>query len=449
VGILRESIKALRPGRQQAVSATVPVGTEGVAQIPAYSYERFAREGYGQNELVYAAVEMLATSAAEPRLCAYRGDEKIEGHPLIDLWNGPNPYLDNYSMVASIVMYRSIAGNAYIEKVRSAAGKIVELWLPRPDRVFVVPDRQRFVRGYEYRVGAETFHWPAEDVVHVKARNPLANQSSEFYGLPPLAVLAGRVDLDNWARAFVTAFFTNAGVPAGLLNIVKSVNEQEREMIRSRYRQQYGGKDGWHRLLVIDGGQATYQPMALPLGDSGAGLGDLDEINEARILMPFGVPPSLVGTRLGQQSSSYANRVSDKELFWELTLAPLYKEIAAQLTLGFKDEYGDFDRLAFDMSDVRALSEDVDKLSVRVLDQLSRGAITREEARVKLGYPEEPDQEGTYYVPSSLIPTLSSEETPPTALPAPTPVDQAAADQSAVYQSSGSSNGTPANGRAR
>jgi HK97 family phage portal protein len=450
MGILVDSVKAILAGRGQAISATVPVGTEGVAQLPAYSYERFAREGYGQNELVYSCVEMLATSAAEPKLCAYRGDEKLDDHPLIALWNSPNPWLDRFTLGATLVMYLSIAGNAYVEKVRSGAGKLVELWTPRPDRVFVVPDARRYVAGYDYVIGADTFRWPETDIVHLKNRNPLADLSAEFYGLPPLAVLAGRVDLDNWARSFVQAFFKNAGVPAGLLNIIKNATEQEREMIRSRYQQQYGGPTGWHRLLVIDGSQATYQPMALPLGDSGAGLGDLDEINEARVCMAFGVPPSLVATRLGMQSSSYANRTSDKENFWELTLAPLYKQIAAQLTLGFREDYGDFDELRFDMDDVRALSEDVDKLSVRVLDQMTKGLITQEEARVLLGYPDKPEAEGTYYVPSSLIPT-PSDQLVPEPMPEPTPEDQAAADQSPAYADvSGTAppaNGKPANGR--
>jgi HK97 family phage portal protein len=452
MGILRASIKAILPSRGQAIAASVPVGTAGVPQMPAYSYERFSREGYGSNELVYACVEQLATSAAEPKLCAYDTDgEKIEDHPLIALWSAPNPFLDNFTMVATIVMYQAIAGNAYVEKVRSEAGKLVELWLPRPDRVFVVPSETKRIAGYDYVLGARTYRWPETDIVHLKNRNPLAGQDAEWYGLPTLAVLAGRVDLDNWARDFVRAFFQNAGVPAGLLNIVKSVTEQEREMIRSRYRQQYGGATGWHRLLVIDGGQASYQPMALPLGESGAGMGDLDEINEARICMAFGVPPSLVATRLGMQSSSYANRTSDKENFWELTLAPLYKQIAAQLTLGFRDEYRDFAYLAFDMEDVRALSEDQDKLHERARADLAAGLVTREEARAMIGLDPEPAEVGTYYIPSLLLPTRSDEETPTDQLaPEPTPAEtDAAAALEPAYGANGAATTGRGNGRAR
>jgi HK97 family phage portal protein len=354
-------------------------------------------------------------------------------------------------MAATLVMYRSIAGNAYIEKVRSGAGKIVELWLPRPDRVLVVPDRQRFVAGYDYVIGAETFRWPAADIAHVKGRNPLASDAADFYGMPPLAALAGRVDLDNWTRQFTASFFQNAGVPVGLLSITKAVTEQERKMIQDRFAQMHGGPKNWHRLMVLDGGQATYTPMAVPLGESGAGLSDLDEINEARICMAFGVPPSLVATRLGMNSSSYANRQSDKENFWELTLVPLLREIAADLTLGFRGEYPDVDHLAFDTASVRALQEDEDKLATRVIALAGAGLMTQEEARLKLGLPEKPEEaEPVYLLASNVVPTPADQLTAP-ALPEPSEEDQAEADGSDYAElapvAGRDGNGKPTNGR--
>lgn len=438
MGILTESIKALFGGAQ-SVTTTAPIGTAGVPQIQQWSYERGAREGYGLNELVYACIEARATSAAEPTLCAYRGDTKIDGHPLLDIWNNPNPYCDRFTLTATIVMHLDIGGNAYIEKVRSGAGKIVELWTPRPDRVFVVPNADGRVAGYAWRAGTAEAFLPPEDVVHVKTRHPL----DDYYGLPPLAVLAGRVDLDNWARDFVRSFFTNAGVPAGLLTVKQKLDQQEHERIKRRFREGYGGPAGWNGLMVLSGGEADYKQMGLPLGESGAGLESLDAQTEARVCMAFGIPPAILSTRLGMNASSYANQVAQMRMFWTQTLIPLYKMLGAALTRGFcrrqpdgrPAEFPDIDRLEFDLDDVAALAEDQDQLSARILDQMQKGAISWEEARVALGHPERPEgTQHTFLIPATVVPTpLADILEPAAALPEPTPQDQAAADQGGDY----------------
>jgi hypothetical protein len=37
------------------------------------------------------------------------------------------------------------------------ARKVVELWPLRPDRMWVIPDRERHIRGWEYRLGADVY----------------------------------------------------------------------------------------------------------------------------------------------------------------------------------------------------------------------------------------------------------------------------------------------------
>ena len=206
-----------------AVGALIPPWQAGTPQAapPAAggAYNRYATEGYGANEIVYACVEELATSAAEPAWAAYRrtaqGPETLPTHPVLDLLEQPNPFMSQYDLIAGIILYLQVAGNAYVEKVRSGSGRVTELWLLRPDRVRVIPDERTFIRGYEYTLGVEPRILSAADCIHVKLRHP----ADDYYGLAPLSVIAGRADTDNWAKAFTRAFFTNAGVPAGLLTL--------------------------------------------------------------------------------------------------------------------------------------------------------------------------------------------------------------------------------------
>lgn len=445
MGILTDAFSMLGsvlPERKTAVGAAIQTWEAGTPQQQKESYYRYALEGYSRNELVFACVEELSTSAAEPRLAAVKktakGEaEQIHDHPVLELFERPNPFMSRYSLIASIIMYRAVAGNAYLEKVRSAAGKVVELWPLRPDRMWVIPDPVRHIRGWEYKLGADTFTLSADDVIHTKTRNPL----DDWYGLPPLAVVAQRVDTDNFMRSFTGAFFRNAGVPAGLLTVEKQVGAAERELIASRFRNETGGPGGWHSLLVLGGaqsGKVEYTPMGMPLGERGLVLPELDEIHEARIPMVWGVPLELIGARLGM---IHGNRSTTKEArasFWDETLAPLYQELAADLTMGLRDEYDDFDYLEFDTSTVKALQEDETAKVDRVVKKVQSALASIQEGRAELGY--EPKYEaGAILVMPDNISGLPADQLDAPPAP-PTPLG-AAPGGSANGASNGHANG--------
>lgn len=408
MGIFAESLRAIVPEAKSAIAASIPTWDSGVPQVQqTSSYYRNAREGYMLDELVFDCVEFRATSAGEPPVCAWRktstGEEKIEEHPALDLLEHPNPFMGRSQFWGVISMSLDIGGNAYIEKVRSGSGKTTELWPMRADRVRVIPDAQKFIGGYTYTVGDKVFRLPAEDVIRFRTRHPL----DDYYGLSPIAVLAGRIDLDVWTRRFAESFFRNAGVPTGLLSIQRVVNESEREAMRRRFREVYGGPEGWHRMLVMDGGQATYTPMGMGMGSNGLAMDMLGQQNEVRILGAFGIAPSLIPTIAGAGSSSYANRVSDRALFWESTMIPWFRDADTALTMGLIAEYPDLDRFEHDLSKVKALQEDEDKKHERYREDWKAGLLTWQEAREALGMAQEPDEAGHVLIPTTMVPTWS------------------------------------------
>lgn len=444
MGLIAESFASLArvlPERKIAVGASIPTWQQGTPQYQKESYFRYALEGYSRNEIVFACIEELATSAAEPMMKALDAEgEPIKSHPILDLLDRPNPFLDRFQFWATVIMHLSISGNAYIEKVRSAAGQVVELWLLRPDRMFVIPDERRYIGGYEYRIAEQVKQIDANDIVHLRYRNPL----DDFYGLPPLAVAAQRVDTDNWMRSFTGSFFRNAGVPSGMLTFTGQSNETKRQLIQDRFRNSTGGPGGWHSLLVLDNTEATYTAMGLPLGERGLVLPELDEISETRIAMVFGVPQELIGARLsmrGQRSAAHEARAG----FWDETLIPLYMMLAEPLNTALVTEFSGVDRVEFDLSTVRALQEDEDAKSTRVLAQLGAGAISVQEARVDLG--REPDFEAgaILILPDNLSPLPVEQLTAP---PPPDPAALGAAGALPPGTQNGHANGA-ANGGAQ
>lgn len=380
-------------------------------------FRRGYLEGFAGNEVVYACLEILADSATEPTLRAERGSfdepEVLPMHPAVQFLENPNPEFSVEEMIGLVEVDLGIAGNSYQKIEYSRRGLPVEYWRLRPDRVEVIPDRDKFIRGYLYRIGNEEHFLERRDVIHHRARDPY----SDYYGMPWIMAAAGRIDLDNWMRTFARSFFEHAGIPSGMLIMNRILSRQDKRDVRTMWRQE-NGPGNWNNLVVIDGdGTAKYQPMGASLADSGAAMPSLDEINETRIAAAARIPQSLVGTRLGNQSAAYANRKADQEHFWRTRQIPEYKRLAGTFTRALKPFFPDLERLTFDVTKVAALSEDQSELHNRIRLDFTAGLIGQEEARSRLRYPSKIPADDVFMVASSVLPTLGAdlvtEEEPP------------------------------------
>lgn len=404
MGLLRDSVKgaidAFITPQGHSVAQTIPTWESDTPRQPPTLYDRFAREGYMRSEVVYACVEQLATSVAEPKIRAYQRNSDPEGepieikqHPILDLLERPNPFCSGKMFWQNAMMYRAVAGNGFVEKARAKSKTPVELWWWRPDRARIIPNKETFIGGYQLDVAGQQFTLPPKDIIHFKNRAPM----DDYYGMPPIQVISSRIDTDNYMREFTRLFFTNAGVPSGMLTMQQKISPENREMLRARFRSEYAGPQGWHNLLVLDQTVATYTQMGLGMGAAGLAVPELNDINESRIAMAFGVPLSLIGARLGMQSSSYANRVADQKSFWEITLIPIYQEFAAVLNSQLVPEFTGVDYIEFDLSSVHALEEDRNEYHARVRADMLAQVIGRQQARKLLNYGE-PDDDDVYIV---------------------------------------------------
>src|SRR5262245_60537027 len=87
-------------------------------------------------------------------------------HPLLDLFNEPNPYYGGEELFSGIALYWLALATAFVLKVRNGARQVVELWYEpwwsiRP----VWPaDGSQWVSGYQIQRNGFWQDWPAEDV---------------------------------------------------------------------------------------------------------------------------------------------------------------------------------------------------------------------------------------------------------------------------------------------
>lgn len=385
----------------------------GVAAFPNIKYDTYVQQGYQKNELVFACIEEWSTDIAEPEIAVFHmgpdGPERVQGHEALPLFTNPNPWMSGDDFTAGIQMYKRIAGNAYEYKVRSRGNKVVERWLLRPDRVTIVPNAQKHIDHYEYRIGAAKYDIDPKDIVHHRTRNPY----DDFYGFPPLMAASGRVDIDNHMKDMVKGVIQNSGVPAGILQVAGKLTDQEKALARARFRNDFGGTNAGN-IIISDGGRdaPSYTPLGQPLGTRGLIVPELDEMDEARICMVFRVPLSLAGARLAQLHNTLGNagKDADRKFFTEQELVPEWALMASVQTMGYgPDLLQDGEWLEYDLSTVRSLTENEDSKSSRILAQHAAPIRSVQESRRSLGWNPDPKDDDIFMVPVNVRPMTWAE----------------------------------------
>jgi len=326
-------------------------------------------EGFNMNTLIYSAVMFKGRAAIQAPLRAYRGDEhepeKLEeDHPLAKLCFRPNPSQSWREFQLAQTIFLNIAGEAFtwLNRKDAEMGVPSEMHPLNPRRMYIIPGEKRGeIKGYVYVPEGKAIKdgTPiiSEDVSHVKLPNPGDDLDGYGYGLSPISSLAQSGDVDNMVTKFLNLFFKKGAVPVGTLQFERALDDGTVGEIKERWRELYGGYENWSDIGVIDSG-GEYQRIGMTFEE--LGFGALDQRNESRILGPFGVPPILIGSRLGLERATYANYKEARQGFWEDTMRP-------EMLL-HEDDYkyylrsDDGAKVGFDFTEAPALRKDLSML---------------------------------------------------------------------------------------
>ena len=279
---------------------------------------------YQQSPWVYVAVNRISEAAALVPLRIFRqsaaGRAEIPDHPLLHLLNAPNPHLSRFELIEQTVGALELTGNAFWYLVGDAHGRPVEIWPLPPERVSVVPDAARYLRGYVYELDGQRIPLEPEEIVHFRRWHP----SSDYYGLSALEAARLAVSSDRaMAEWNYQTFGQENGVPAGIVSIREFVSDADFERIKRDWKASYGG--GQRRTAFLRGGGIEWH-------DIGLSHQDLDflkgrQAHRDEILHIFGVPTGLISDNATEANATVAER-----LFIERTLYPKLVRIAQKIT---------------------------------------------------------------------------------------------------------------------
>lgn len=345
------------------------------AQWMDANYIAYAKEGYCWNPDVYACVNATVRAFRGLKFGVYRtkgsGRDLVTKGPFSDLIAKPNARQAWSDLAGQWAGSLEITGNAYMEGVSLDGDKEIisrppmELFILRPDRMFVVPgDAKIPIAGYEYRAGSvitpyKVQMWRSPDgyrprcpVMHSKYWHPL----NDFYGLSPLSAASRNVDAFNSAIAWNVSLTQQSSRPSGTFTTDAAMTTTQAEEWTNLIRQKFSGPGNAGRPMVLGGGFTWEQMGMSPLDmDWLKGL----EWNTLKICAVYGIPPELIGDSSGRTYSNFQE--ARKAVYMEkwLPLADMFcADVNLWLAPMFSDAYGEEVFLGYDKDDIEAIQED-------------------------------------------------------------------------------------------
>lgn len=387
-------------GKESAVAKALTMIGLGSPAWSSRDYEGFAREGYQQNIIVYRCISLIAGNAAAAPWIVKRKGKEVDEHEALTLLQRPNPTMGRAQLIESLVSYKLLTGNRYIERVGPSDREVRELWPLRPDRVKIIPSRTGVVAGIEYTASGEPVKiWndagQPPRVLHSKYFNPL----NDWYGQAPLEAAAMATDSHNDATKFNKALLQNNARPSGLLQQrdprAEPLNDNDYNRLKSElesvFSREKAGRPG-----IIEGGFEWVQMMLSQM--------DIDwakgkELSAREIALAYNVPEQLVGVPGQQTYNNY--REARLALFEDAVLPELYS-LAEELTNWFRQIYNDDTlTLTIDEDQISALAPRREALWSK-LD--ADTTLTINEKREAKGYDSIGPDGDVLFVSSSMIP---------------------------------------------
>ena len=340
---------------------------------------------YEKSAAVHAAVKVRADAVARPGLrvlvresgSLHRGEYRDAGadDPMMRLLERPNEMWTQGQLLRATETYLALWGSAFWGIERDSAGNASELWPLRPDRVRIIPDRNRHVRGFVYEHGGERAAYLPQEIVWFRHINP----ADEFLGMSSLSPARLAVDMGEEALSFNRSFFRNSTMPSDLaITTEETPTEDEVSEFYARWESRFRGSGKAHRPVLLSRGMDAKR---LGISQKDMEFTQALRWSVEEVARAFGVPKVF----LGQLEDATLSNVETLERYlWRNTVVPELRLIEQAINSSVTPLFESFPgqrRVEFDLGDIEALKESENDRVDREVKLVAAGIITVDEAR--------------------------------------------------------------------
>jgi HK97 family phage portal protein len=294
---------------------------------------------YKKSVYVFACISAIARKVATTefylkKILNSAGDVKdIISHPALDLIYRPNPFQTKTEFLESHIINMKCAGENFIFKVKNNAGRVIELWNLRPDRMTVITDPILYIKEYRFRKvdGTEIIFDPSE-IIHCKYANP----ENQYRGLSPMKPVQYRIQIEEYASKWQRNFFLNSARVDAVLKSPKVLTKQQRDDAYEAWTRKFKGFNNAHKLAILEGGM-EFQTISISQKE----MDYIESMKFTRddILVAFHVPKPIVTI---VEDVNRANSETAMYIFLSETIMPEIRRFAEKINEQMiYDDFGD------------------------------------------------------------------------------------------------------------
>lgn len=249
-------------------------------------------------------------------------EEVTERHPITDLLHDVNPFFNGFDLLELTTIYLETTGNAYWHPVIDAnMGIPNEIWPMPAQWVWVIPDRETFLRGYVYGKGTEVQReFAPDEVIHFRTANP--GRDGLYYGLGKIEAGWGVVELNRSQHEMDLAIAENGARPDYAVIVKSGATGKALDRFERQIDRKLRGERNAGKFLAVTG-DVTLEPLNFPPKDIAWRTEVVEEIAAV-----FGTPVSLLRANDPNLASAQTGFAA-----WKAnTILPLTKMIEQKLT---------------------------------------------------------------------------------------------------------------------
>lgn len=190
---------------------------------------------------------------------------EVTEHILMDLLYHINPFMNKTDALEISDIYLELTGNAYwlliFDKI---FGVPREVWPIPPDRIKIIPHKDKFIVGYRYEFGNFKLDLSTSQIIHFKWPNP----NDSYYGASPLQAIADIYNINENMNKYENAVFSNNGRLDGYYTTEQEVDDASFKRLKQELQDAYGGVSNSGKTPLLDYG-LEFKPFNLAPKDLG------------------------------------------------------------------------------------------------------------------------------------------------------------------------------------
>lgn len=351
---------------------------------------------YRLNADVYGCIRELRQSVGDGgNALVSAKDPEIEPDPTTKSF--VEYFWDNSGGLSSVtnlaVRDLGICGNAYFEIVIAASGKQWGLKRLDPRTIFIVANKYGQILKYFQRVeGGDAIEFDPNQIFHLMLEK---DPDNELLGFPNLETALWEARTDIAAAETNYFFFENDAVPSVLYITESGTTEDEEKAALEGIKSQFGGAKNRNKAGMLSGIKEV-KVLSMSQKDMEFVVGR--KFNTDKVCSVYGVPKFLLGY---SETVNYSSGAKLLEKFYRGTVQPIENSIQNQINTQLFVKIGIADKVQFKFLP-QNFGEEAETIRL-ALEELSAGAITLRQYKVKTGQKVTPEDEDEALIDKHII----------------------------------------------